>query len=67
MPKIEKVEKEICMQVRKTRCNMATTGKEKVVDKLIGKWKGNSIIIEIFEKNRNKRKKMSKRKKVGIS
>ena len=37
MPKIEEVEKETYMQVRKTRYNMATTSGEKVVDKPAGK------------------------------
>lgn len=67
MPKIEQVEKETCMQVRKTQCNMATTSEKKVVGKLAGKWKSNGTIAEISKNNGDKRKKKSKRKRVQMS
>ena len=66
MPKIEEADKETCTQIRKTRCNIATTDEEKVIGKSAGKWKGSSTIVEIFENNRDREKRRSKEKRVGI-
>lgn len=62
MLKMKELEKEICMWVRKTRCNIAITSGEKVIGKPAGKWKSSSTIVEISENNKDKKKKRSKRK-----
>lgn len=37
MLKIEEAKKETCMQIRKTRCNMVTINRKKMVDKFAKK------------------------------
>lgn len=66
MPKMEEVKEETHMQIRKTRCNMATIDRKKVVGKLAEKWKGSSTIAEISKNNRDRGKKRSKKKRVRM-
>lgn len=67
MPKVEKVEKEIHLQVRKRRNKLVITDRKKVVCKPARKKKGGCTIVKVFEYSGNKSKRKSKGKKDEIS
>lgn len=64
MPKIKKIKKEICKQVRKTRCNIATTGKKRVIGKSIEKWKAIASLLKFLKITKIREKKWAKEKKL---
>lgn len=66
MPKIKKVEEEAYLLIKKRRNNLTTTIKKKVVDNLAGKWKSGGITIKVFENNKYKKKRRSKRKRAEM-
>lgn len=54
------------MQIRKSRREMAITGRDKVVSKYARRQKSGDTSIEIFKENRNRGKKRSKKKRIGV-
>lgn len=62
MPKIEEVEKKSHPQVRKRRNKWAITRREEMLGKLARKWKGDNIIIKVFENNKDSKKEEAKKR-----
>lgn len=67
MQKVEKIKKETCPRVRKRRNNLTTIDGKKVVGNFARKWISGSTTAKVFENNRNKKEKRSKRKRARMS
>lgn len=67
MPKVEEIEKEIYLQVRKRKNKLVITGRKKVVYKPTQNKKGGCTDVKVFEYsgNKSKRKSKGKRDKMG--
>ncbi len=66
MPKIEEAEEEARLRVKKRRNNLATTGREKVVGNLAGKFSSGGTTAKFSENNGNRRERRSERKGAGM-
>lgn len=66
MPKIEEIEKETHLRVRKSRRETAIAGRKMIVSNYARRRERGSASIKVFKDNRYKKKKKSKRKRVGV-
>lgn len=66
MLKVEKIEKKTHLLIRKRRYKIAIVDREKMARKAIKRRENNSTIIKVFEENKHRKKRNSKRKKIKI-